>query len=73
MNSEIEKVIDDTDYQYQEYLKLCTTCHKRDKEVGEQDCKFCFRKGRVAGFRNVAKPLWNSKDLMDQRGLQYER
>ena len=72
MNSEIAKVIDDTDYQYEQYLKLCTTCHKREKSEGEQDCNFCFRKGKVAGINNVPKPKWNSLDLMDQRGLQYE-
>lgn len=67
-----EVIIDDTDYGYEQYAKLCNKCHLREKESGEEDCKFCFRKGRVTGFRNVAKPLHNSLDLMDQRGLQYE-
>lgn len=51
---------------------MCPTCDTYKKEDGENECKFCWRKGKtVSGFINSSKPLHRSLDLMDLRG-QYE-
>lgn len=61
MISEIEKVIDDTEYFEP---KTCAMCKERDAEEGETECKFCWRKGKTVGFRNLAKPTWATSEPM---------
>ncbi len=35
-------------------IKLCVKCQKYSADEGETDCKFCYRKGKTAGFKNMS-------------------
>ena len=50
----IDKPFDDTEYFEP---KLCAICKTRNADEGEVDCKFCWRRGRKAGFANLSKPM----------------
>lgn len=71
---DMQNQFDDTDYQYKDFLKkVCNNCNEKEKEDGENHCKFCMRNYMKGGRAiNIHKPLHKSLDLMEQRGLQYD-
>lgn len=32
---------------------MCPICDERQKDTGENECKFCYRIGKFAGFTNM--------------------
>ncbi len=43
---------------------MCPICDEHRKDVGENECKFCYRKGKFAGFINM--PTNQSKSISMQ-------
>jgi len=51
---------------------MCPICDTHKKDVGENECKFCYRKGKTASsFINTSTPLHKVLDIMEtQYGIK---
>lgn len=44
-------------------VKKCVKCQKYNADEGEIDCRFCWRKGKTAGFSNMSTPWGRDYNL----------
>lgn len=45
---------------------MCPICDEHRKDIGENECKFCYRKGKTASsFINTSTPLHKVLDIME--------
>lgn len=64
MNYKYYRMEDEEEYK----ATMCPICDERQKDTGENECKFCYRIGKtVSSFINTSTPLHKVLDIMEYK------